>query len=190
VVGKDEYSLRNIELLLRPVTPPAEDDKLFRKAQQPQTSHQPGGVLVVGMDSLLTQLAKCCRPAPPDEIRGYVTKGKGVSVHRYKCGNFAQLMQHNPDRVIAVAWHASLTEQAGEIYLVEIQVLADDRQGLLRDISEVFAREKMNVVGVKTQTIKDTARMTFTVEVNNASGLSKMLLILNVVSGVRSARRH
>jgi len=190
VVGKDEYSLRNIELLLRPVSPPAEDDKLFRKAQQPRTTHQPGGVLVVGMDSLLTQLAKCCRPAPPDEVRGYVTKGKGVSVHRAKCGNFLQLMQNNPDRVIEVAWHGKLNHSSSELYLVDIQVLADDRQGLLRDISEVFAREKMNVVGVKTQTIKDTAWMTFTVEVNNAYGLNKMLLLLNAVNGVRSARRH
>ena len=191
VVGKDEYSLRNIEMFLRPVpAPPAEDDKLFRKAQQPKPSHQHAGVLVVGMDSLLTQLAKCCRPAPPDDVRGYVTKGKGVSVHRAKCGNFLQLLQNNPDRVIEVAWHGKQNEPSAELYLVDIQVLADDRQGLLRDISEVFAREKMNVVGVKTQTIKDTAWMTFTVEVHNASGLNKMLSVLNAVNGVRSARRH
>jgi GTP pyrophosphokinase len=191
VVGKDEYSLRNIEMFLRPVAaPPAEDDKLFRKAQQPKPSQQHGGVLVVGMDSLLTQLAKCCRPAPPDDVRGYVTKGKGVSVHRAKCGNFLQLLQNNPDRVIEVAWHGKLNDPSAELYLVDIQVLADDRQGLLRDISEVFAREKMNVVGVKTQTIKNTAWMTFTVEVNNASGLNKMLSALNAVNGVRSARRH
>ena len=191
VVGKDEYSLRNIEMFLRPVAaPPAEDDKLFRKAQQPKPSQQHGGVLVVGMDSLLTQLAKCCRPAPPDDVRGYVTKGKGVSVHRAKCGNFLQLLQKNPDRVIEVAWHGKLNDPSAELYLVDIQVLADDRQGLLRDISEVFAREKMNVVGVKTQTIKNTAWMTFTVEVNNASGLNKMLSALNAVNGVRSARRH
>ncbi len=191
VVGKDEYSLRNIEMFLRPVAaPPAEDDKLFRKAQQPKPSQQHGGVLVVGMDSLLTQLAKCCRPAPPDDVRGYVTKGKGVSVHRAKCGNFLQLLQNNPDRVIEVAWHGKPNDPSAELYLVDIQVLADDRQGLLRDISEVFAREKMNVVGVKTQTIKNTAWMTFTVEVNNASGLNKMLSALNAVNGVRSARRH
>jgi len=191
VVGKDKYSLRNIEMFLRPVAaPPAEDDKLFRKAQQPKPSQQHGGVLVVGMDSLLTQLAKCCRPAPPDDVRGYVTKGKGVSVHRAKCGNFLQLLQNNPDRVIEVAWHGKPNDPSAELYLVDIQVLADDRQGLLRDISEVFAREKMNVVGVKTQTIKNTAWMTFTVEVNNASGLNKMLSALNAVNGVRSARRH
>ena len=113
-----------------------------------------------------------------------------MSVHRAKCGNFLQLLQNNPDRVIEVAWHGKLNDPSAELYLVDIQVLADDRQGLLRDISEVFAREKMNVVGVKTQTIKNTAWMTFTVEVNNASGLNKMLSALNAVNGVRSARRH
>jgi GTP pyrophosphokinase len=191
VVGKDEFALRNIEMILRPaVSAPAEDDKLFRKAQQPKSSAQSGGVLVVGMDSLLTQLAKCCRPAPPDEVKGYVTKGKGVSVHRAKCGNFMQLIHKNPDRVIDVDWQSTMERQGTEIYLVDIQLMADDRQGLLRDISEVFAREKMNVVGVKTQTIKDTAWMTFTVEVHNASGLHKMLALLNAVNGVRSARRH
>ena len=191
VVGKDEYSLRNIELLLRPAAPPTvEDDGFFRKPQPHKRSQSQGGVLVVGMDSLLTQLAKCCRPAPPDAISGYVTKGKGVSVHRAKCGNFLQLLAHNPDRVIAVEWHSQIN--AGEVdkYLVDLQVLADDRQGLLRDISEVFAREKMNVVGVKTQTIKDTAWMTFTVEVSTASSLQKMLSLLNAVNGVRSARRQ
>jgi len=191
VVGKDEYALRNIEMFLRPVaSAPVEDDKLFRKAQQPKPAAQSGGVLVVGMDSLLTQLAKCCRPAPPDAVKGYVTKSKGVSVHRAKCGNFMQLMQHSPDRVIDVDWQSTTERQGTEIYLVDIQLMADDRQGLLRDISEVFAREKMNVVGVKTQTIKETAWMTFTVEVHSTSGLSKMLAILKAVNGVRSARRH
>ena len=191
VVGKDEYALRNIEMFLRPVaSAPVEDDKLFRKAQQPKPAAQSGGVLVVGMDSLLTQLAKCCRPAPPDAVKGYVTKSKGVSVHRAKCGNFMQLMQHSPDRVIDVDWQSTTERQGTEIYLVDIQLMADDRQGLLRDISEVFAREKMNVVGVKTQTIKETAWMTFTVEVQSTSGLSKMLAILKAVNGVRSARRH
>jgi GTP pyrophosphokinase len=191
VVGKDEYSLRNIELLLRPAAPQLiEDDAIFKKPHSPKRTPAQGSVLVVGIDSLLTQLAKCCRPAPPDEISGYVTKGKGVSVHRTKCGNFLQLLEHNPDRVIEVEWHTQARAGETEKYLVDIQVLADDRQGLLRDISEVFAREKMNVVGVKTQTIKDTAWMTFTVEVSTASSLQKMLATLNAVNGVRSARRH
>ena len=191
VVGKDEYSLRNIELLLRPATSPvAEDDVYLKKSQSTKSSHSQGGVLVVGMDSLLTQLAKCCRPAPPDDISGYVTKGKGVSVHRAKCGNFLQLQANHPDRVIAVQWRKTSHTSDSEKYLIDIQVLADDRQGLLRDISEVFAREKMNVVGVKTQTIKDTAWMTFTVEVSSSSSLQKTLSQLNAVNGVRSARRQ
>ena len=191
VVGKDEYSLKNIELLLRPVPLAApEDDTIFKKTLPVQRNSQQGNVLVVGMDSLLTQLAKCCRPAPPDTIAGYVTKGKGVSVHRSKCGNFLQLLGQHPDRVISVEWHATTTGNHTEKYLVDIQVLADDRHGLLRDISEVFAREKVNVVGVKSQTIKETARMIFTVEVGSSSVLFKLLAILNSVRGVQSAIRH
>jgi GTP pyrophosphokinase len=76
------------------------------------------------------------------------------------------------------------------LYPVDIQIIANDRQGLLRDISEVFAKDKINVIGVQTQSIKDTAWMTFTVEVLDASRLGKVLLNVKEVVGVRSARRH
>ena len=85
MVGKDELSLRSIETLLRPPEPVAPTpDMLVRKARASDGGAK-GGVLVVGVDSLMTQLAKCCKPAPPDDIRGFVTRGKGVSVHRSDC---------------------------------------------------------------------------------------------------------
>jgi GTP pyrophosphokinase len=190
VVGKDEFSLRHIELLLRPaVAPEPADDRLLRKVQRPKPLHTPGGVLVVGVDSLLTQLARCCRPAPPDEIKGFVTRGKGISVHRVACRNFLQLVQRSPDRVIDVAWGGHETAAGSPVYPVDVQVLAHDRQGLLRDISEVFAKDKMNVIGVQTQSIKDLAWMTFTIEVPDASRLNKVLSVVKTVAGVQSARR-
>jgi GTP pyrophosphokinase len=190
VVGKDEFSLRHIELLLRPAAPPEPvDERLLRKVQRPKALNTPGGVLVVGVDSLLTQLARCCRPAPPDDIKGFVTRGKGISVHRVECRNFLQLVQRSPDRVIDVAWGATETTAGNSVYPVDVQVLAHDRQGLLRDISEVFAKEKMNVIGVQTQSIKEVAWMTFTIEVPDASRLTKVLGIVKTVSGVQSARR-
>lgn len=191
VVGKDEYSLRHIELLLRPAVPAeAADDFLLRKAQRSKSHTTPNGVLVVGVDSLLTQLAKCCRPAPPDSVKGFVTRGKGVSVHRVACSNFLQLAKRSPDRVIDVAWSSQDVAENTALYPVDIQVLAADRQGLLRDISEVFAKEKINVIGVQTQSIKEMAWMTFTVEVPEASRLNKVLGIVGAVAGVQSARRH
>jgi GTP pyrophosphokinase len=190
VVGKDEFSLRHIALLLRPaVTPEPADERLLRKVQRPKPLQTPGGVLVVGVDSLLTQLARCCRPAPPDEIKGFVTRGKGISVHRVACRNFLQLVQRSPDRVIDVAWGGQETAAGSPVYPVDVQVLAHDRQGLLRDISEVFAKDKMNVIGVQTQSIKDLAWMTFTIEVPDASRLNKVLSVVKTVAGVQSARR-
>jgi GTP pyrophosphokinase len=189
VVGKDEFSLKTIETFLRPPAPLLDDDeRLLRKTQRSKSQSTPSGVLVVGVDSLMTQLAKCCRPAPPDTLGGFVTRGKGVSVHRSSCKNFVQLSMTAPDRVIPVAWSANNRTDA--LYPVDIQIVANDRQGLLRDISEVFAKDKINVIGVQTQSIKETAWMTFTVEVGDASKLNKVLTVVKDVSGVRTARRH
>jgi len=189
VVGKDEFSLKTIETFLRPPAPLLDDDeRLLRKTQRSKSQSTPSGVLVVGVDSLMTQLAKCCRPAPPDTLGGFVTRGKGVSVHRSSCKNFVQLSTTVPDRVIPVAWSAR--NGTDVLYPVDIQIVANDRQGLLRDISEVFAKDKINVIGVQTQSIKETAWMTFTVEVGDASKLNKVLTVVKDVAGVRTARRH
>ena len=195
VVGKDELSLRTIENMLRPPEPVLSQDDyvLAKKARQPNPKAKTGGVLVVGMGSLLTQLAKCCKPAPPDEILGFVTKGKGVSIHRSDCSNFRNMASGSPDRVIEVEWNAPKSAD-GTVYPVDVSVEAADRQGLLRDISEVFAREKMNVIGVQTQSVKDnrggTAWMTFTVEVAQSGRLNQVLAVVAEVPGVRSARRR
>ncbi|MBX9936557.1 MAG: bifunctional (p)ppGpp synthetase/guanosine-3',5'-bis(diphosphate) 3'-pyrophosphohydrolase [Burkholderiaceae bacterium] len=191
VVGKDEFSLRNIENLLRPPEPPPdiEDYLLQRKARYADRTPK-GGVLVVGVDSLMTQLAKCCKPAPPDEICGFVTRGKGVSVHRADCSNFHELAARTPERLIEVEWGLPKKSDVASVYPVDVMVQASDRQGLLRDISEVFAKEKVNVVGVQTQSVKGTAWMTFTVEVSDAGRLRKVLAAVAMVPCVRSARRR
>ncbi|MGE0329621.1 MAG: bifunctional (p)ppGpp synthetase/guanosine-3',5'-bis(diphosphate) 3'-pyrophosphohydrolase [Ramlibacter sp.] len=190
VVGKDEFSLRSIETLLRPPEPvlAPDDFLLLRKSRQPDKTPK-GGVLVVGIDSLMTQLAKCCKPAPPDAIGGFVTRGKGVSVHRADCSNFREMAARSPGRVIDVEWGSPKSEGQA-VYPVDVAVQAADRQGLLRDISEVFAKEKMNVIGVQTQSVKGTAWMTFTVEVNDSGRLARVLGVVADVQGVRSARRR
>ena len=191
VVGKDEYSLRHIEQLLRPATsaPAAETPIALRR---PSEAGGRGGVLVVGVESLLTTLARCCRPAPPDAIGGFVTRGKGVAVHRADCPNFRHVAARSPERVIPVDWGAPRADKA-PMYAVDVRVEAADRSGLLRDISEVFAKEKMNVTGVHTQSVKDgaggTAWMTFTVEVGDTARLQQVLAQVARVSGVRQARR-
>ncbi len=191
VVGKDEFSLRTIEQLLHPVEP-AEVDHDAPLLKRSRAAESKGGVLVVGVESLLTNLGKCCRPAPPDRIGGFVTRGRGVAVHRADCSNFRHMAQAMPERVIPVAWGAP--PKGGEAaYPVDVLVEASDRQGLLRDISEVLTKERMNVTGVHTQSVRDsngkTAWMTFTVEVADASRLAQVLRQVTQVPGVRHARR-
>ena len=189
VVGKDEFSLRNIEVLLHPQQPAlAPDDYVLLKKSKSLGQPAKGGVLVVGLDSLLTQLARCCKPAPPDQIVGYVTRGKGVSIHRADCPSFQQMVLKDRERVIDVAWGRA--DDPTRVYPVDVAIEAFDRQGLLRDISEVFAKEKMNVIGVQTHSIRDMAFMTFTIEVGDSRRLQKVLATVREVGGVRAARRR
>ncbi|HEX7639193.1 MAG TPA: bifunctional (p)ppGpp synthetase/guanosine-3',5'-bis(diphosphate) 3'-pyrophosphohydrolase [Burkholderiaceae bacterium] len=195
VVGKDEYSLRHIENLLRPAEPPPADDAIPLK--RPRAGSAAGGVLVVGVDSLLTSLASCCRPAPPDPIRGYVTRGKGVAVHRADCSNFRHMAAAHPERVIPVEWGqaADAGSAARGVYAVDLAIEAQDRQGLLRDISDVLAKQRVNVIGVRTQSTRDAggerrATMTFTVEIDHTERLGQVLQLVGRVPGVESARRR
>jgi GTP pyrophosphokinase len=205
VVGKDEYSLKQIEALLRPANdqPTAQDDAVAIKRSRAGRS----GVLVVGVESLMTTLSRCCRPAPPDAIGGFVTRGKGVAVHRTDCSNFRHMSSSSPDRVIPVDWGAGEGPATGAergargapgghapVYPLDVVIEAADRQGLLRDISEVLTRERVNVTGVNTRSVKDstggTAWMTFTVEVSDTRRLQQVLRQVAEVPGVRSARRR
>jgi GTP pyrophosphokinase len=190
VVGKDEFSLRHIEALLKPqeAVPAPADAIALRRAKASD-----GGVLVVGVESLLTSLARCCRPAPPDGIGGYVTRGKGVAIHRSTCTNFRQMLRANPERAIAVAWGV---KPAGRdtAYPVKVWIEASERANLLRDISELFAKERMNVTAVHTQPAPHAqgslVHMELTVEVDNATRLPAALAQITRIPGVRSARRR
>ena len=189
VVGKDEFSLRTIENLLKPAEPAPADEAITLR----RPSSAGGGVLVVGVDSLMTTLSRCCRPAPPDAIGGFVTRGKGVAVHRRDCSNFRHMAQRYPGRVIDVGWGAAQSDRPA-VYPLDVQIEASDRSGLLRDVSEVFMKEKMNITGVNTQSVKDsggvTARMTFTIEVADATRLAHVLMQVGRIAGVRHARRR
>jgi GTP pyrophosphokinase len=142
-------------------------------------------VLVVGMDRLMTQLAKCCKPVPPDPVRGFVTRGKGVSVHREDCASLKRLAGKSPEKLIDAQW-GSASDAA---YPVDVLVIASDRQGLLRDIGEALAREKINVTAVRTQSRADLAHMRFGFEVADASHLKRALAAVKQVRGVIRAGR-
>jgi GTP pyrophosphokinase len=186
-VARAELNTRQLQVAVRGSEMPVDE----RAAQEPpQRKHKASdaaekGILIVGVDKLLTQLAGCCKPAPPDPILGFVTRGKGVSIHRADCSNFANMEAMHPERVIETEWGG----QAGGIFAVDIVVDAHDRQGLLRDISEVFTREKINVIAVNTQSRQGTAHMGFTAEIGNVQQLKRTLSLIHDVPGVVGARR-
>jgi GTP pyrophosphokinase len=189
-VGKEEFSLRHVEQALHDSGEVVEPEDAVVLGKSRASSVEQGaksGVLVVGTEGLLTVLAKCCKPAPPDGIVGFVTRGKGVSIHRATCKNFAEMRSKAPERVIHTDWGRTVQDT---VYPVDLFILAGDRQGLLRDISEVFSREKINVIGVNTQSAKGLARMTFTAEIGSTAQLQKALSAICEVSGVQEARRH
>lgn len=183
-VTRDEFNFRQIEALFNDIPLELPEPVLQRK---PKAGDSQSGVMVVGVSNLMTQLARCCKPAPPDAISGFVTRGKGISIHRADCKSFLTLAEKHPERVIDTSWgHAS----SDAVYAVDVLIQAQDRHALLRDISDVFAREKINVVGVKTQSSKGEARMQFTAEVKDAGTLAKALQSIREVTGVLDARRR
>ncbi|MCB1731584.1 MAG: bifunctional (p)ppGpp synthetase/guanosine-3',5'-bis(diphosphate) 3'-pyrophosphohydrolase, partial [Halieaceae bacterium] len=146
-----------------------------------------GQVQVRGVGNLLTHMAGCCKPLPGDAITGFITQGRGVSIHRADCGRLMHLMEVSPQRVIEVEWGLS----PGENYEVDVAIEAYDRQGLLRDITGLFANARINVLSINTQTNRrsNTATMRLRVEVPDLGSLSKLLERINRLKNVVSASR-
>ncbi|MDP1633067.1 MAG: bifunctional (p)ppGpp synthetase/guanosine-3',5'-bis(diphosphate) 3'-pyrophosphohydrolase, partial [Gallionellaceae bacterium] len=182
--ARNEVGQRQLQTALRgaPEEAPAEPALQPRRSKAAASGNR---VLIVGVDKLMTQLGRCCKPAPPDAIAGFVTRGKGVSIHRVECTNFRNMSGRNPERIIGADWG----EGADALYPADIVVEAQDRQGLLRDISEVLSREKINVTAVNTQSKQGNARMGFTIEVNGVAQLQRALKLIGEIGGVESARR-
>jgi GTP pyrophosphokinase len=183
-VGREEVGSRQLQTALRggvERAPPVEVQPHRARAMRTD-----GGILVVGVDRLLTQLARCCKPAPPDRISGFVTKGRGVSVHRRDCTSLARLMERSPERIIGAEWG----KRGARAYPVDIVVQGNDRQGLLRDVTETLVREKTNLIAAKTQTRNDVASMYFTVEVEDIDQLQRALSAIEDVRGVLAAARR
>ncbi len=184
--ARSEMNLRQFQLVARGgdlLLDSALPDEVATHPRRPVEGNQ--GILIVGVDKLLTQLARCCKPAPPEPISGFITRGKGVSIHRFDCPNFANLSAMHPERVIETDWGGQTTG----VFPIDIVVDAHDRQGLLRDISDIFAREKLNVIGVNTQSKGGKAHMSFTVEISNLQQLQRTLALIHEVDGVVGVRR-
>ena len=146
-----------------------------------------GQVQVRGVGNLLTHMAGCCKPLPGDAITGFITQGKGVSIHRADCARLLNLQEASPERVIEVEWGLSPRDN----YEVDVAIEAYDRHGLLRDITGLFANARLNVLSISTQTNKqrNTATMRLRVEVPDLGALSKLLERINRLKNVVSVVR-
>ncbi len=158
----------------KPMTPP-----------RAKRRRSPVGVRVAGVDDLLIRLARCCNPVPGDEIVGFVTRGRGVSVHRKDCPNARELLSQ-PERIIAVEWDTG----AASVYQVEILIEALDRTRLLQDVSIALADAGVNVLSASVSTDRQgIATMRFLLELGSMEQLTKVLNSVRSVGGVFDARR-
>lgn len=153
-----------------------------RKASQDQ-----GGVQIMGVGGLMTHIARCCKPVPYDNIVGYITRGRGVTIHRKDCPNVLRSQAQEHERLIEVNWG----ETASHSYMVDIHIRAFDRQGLLRDITNILTNAHLNVISVNTHTDRKTyiATMTFSMEVSNVDQLSQALIKIEHLPNVMDVSR-
>lgn len=153
--------------------------------KQALTAEPQGGVLVVGVDKLLTALAKCCKPVPPDPIIGFITRGRGITIHRAGCANVSRLSSESAARLVSAQWDLS----KGASYAVEVEIRARDRQGLLNDISGILSRERIDVVATRAHSRDLNATMQFVIRIATADQLRRVLGLIGGVPGVISASR-
>ena len=147
-----------------------------------------GDIQIQGVGNLLTQMAGCCQPLPGDPIVGYITLGRGVTIHRQDCPTALQQAGREPERMIQVSWGPVPVQT----YPVEVVIKAYDRSGLLRDVTQVLLNEKLNVLAVNTRSNKDdnTASMSITVEIPGLDALGRLLARIGQLPNIIEARRH
>ena len=175
-------------LLQAQSTTPAKPDKpLARPRPRPRSVDQSSRFTVEGVGNLLSQIARCCQPVPGDAIVGYLTRGRGVSIHRRNCASVQRLIAAQPDRELPVNWgHA-----ASSRYEVGIQVRAYDRKWLLKDVTNLIAQAEVNILGISSHLdeARGLADIRVTLKVSDFEQLSQLLAKLDTVPGVQDARR-
>ena len=181
-IGHGEITARQIQQVFVPEVAEVSEASVTHTAKALTTS---SGILVLGVNNIATVMAKCCKPAPPEAIVGFVTKARGVMVHRADCGNMLRLDEARRERMMPADWGRNMVGP----FAVDIAVEAEDRSGLLRDISDAMAREHVNVTAANTLTRGAYATMLFTVEIPDLAKLQLTLQSVRNVAGVVRASR-
>jgi len=162
--------------------------QLTQKTTRPPTrSKDNGRVVVEGVGNLMHHIARCCQPIPGDEIVGFITQGRGISIHRADCDQLEDLKSHAPERIVDAVWGESYSSG----YSLVLRVIANDRSGLLRDITTILANEKVNVLGVASRSDikKQLATIDMDIEIYNPQVLSRVIAKLNQLPDVIEAKR-
>ena len=185
-IGAGDIRLMQVVHSIENLVNPQQQDEI--KVGQASDTDQPSGDLVIhGVGNMMTSIAKCCKPVPGDPVVGFITLGRGVSIHRQDCVNLLQLKSREPERVIEVSWGG----QTRRTYPVELNILAYDRTGLLRDIMMVMANNNINVTSVNTLSNKDESQadMRLTIEIEDIDALGKIMAQMSKISNVADVRR-
>ena len=185
-LGRGDIKLAQI---LHRVTPVQDAVPTMHTIVKPQIMPEVrgGDLKIEGVGNLLTSMAKCCQPVPGDDVIGYITIGRGVSIHRQDCSNILHSSEKQRQRFIQVSWGSSTRDH----YVVDVLVKAFDRPGLLKDITAMLSNEKAHVYALQSQSNKheNTAFITLTVEIDGLNALSRLLNKLDQIPNVLEARR-
>ena len=177
-LGEEEYS--EDELL----------EQLNQSADLHRTNHSKGGITVHGIDDVAVHFSKCCSPVPGDEIVGYVTRGRGISIHRTDCVNVLGMPESDRARLIDAEWEEEAVEKGGELYMTEICLYAHNRTGILLDISKVFMELKVDIKSVSTRTSKQgLATIVLSFEIGGIDDLNHIIKKLRNIESVIDIER-
>ena len=189
-IGRNDLKISRIVRLIQDIRHEQHPQPVIQPRQPTQNRSGSGDVTIAGVGDLLTQIARCCKPVPGDEVTGYITKGRGVSIHRKDCANILRYINQSPERLIDVEWAHKEGGEA-QAYPVDIQIQAFDRQGLLSDVAALLSNEKVNIIAVNTLSDKKshTASMVLTMEIEDLSSLSRLLHKISDLPNVLEVKR-
>ncbi|MEF9921886.1 MAG: ACT domain-containing protein, partial [Anaerovoracaceae bacterium] len=145
------------------------------------------GIIVAGADNLMIRVSRCCNPVPGDDIVGFITKGRGISVHRSDCSNITSLPEEEKQRFISVEWEDL---KSGKSYNADVCIVGSDRKGMFSDISRTCEDMDVHISGMNAKSGKDgTVSITLTLSISSTQQMQKVLRILRNVTGVTHVYR-
>lgn len=186
-IGRGDITEHQIALAIQEeMAPSIEDVTPSVTARRAATTKSQSEVVLEGIGNLETSTAKCCNPLPPDAIVGYLTRDHGVTIHRMNCAFIVRLQDDRRNRLLGAQWGNYQNTRTQ----IEIEIEANDRQGLLRDISDLFVREKVNATKANTMTRNHLALMQFSIEIADREQLSRLLALIQQLPSITSARQR